>query len=109
MTNIGEQDGEKLREYRKEVESVARECIRQAREYDEDLSDVIHENVDGHQFIIYTAMAMDVIRYSDQDGPDLANDMGGLETDDPMFYEKLAFLCMRADVEEQIAQMRVER
>jgi len=55
------------REYWDEVESLATECVRLSQENDSDLSDEIHEMVDGHQWVIYTAYNYDVLKRTEAD------------------------------------------
>jgi len=43
-----------LSDYRDEIEGLARDARIEAREYNREIADVIHEMVDGHSWIIYS-------------------------------------------------------
>ena len=104
--------------YWKEVllatKSLAREAMEQTdgdREVAEDLinDSMLHEYVDGHQWIIYNGYNLDVIKFSDNAdyyvdnfGVDCAgeelktNGLSGLHT-------AIAFWCMYADIRDRIS------
>lgn len=85
------------REYWNEIASIA-ECVTaEAREYGSDAYDVLHETLDGHEFVIYTRKAQEVIAWSPND--DAFRDMG-VECGDnsPMFWSRVAYCAMRQDV-----------
>ena len=102
------------KEIQSSAESLAREAMEQNDFDKEAASDAIfdtmlHEYVDGHQWIIYMAYNLDVIEYSDnQDyyidnfGADCAcyelktNGISGLHT-------AIAFWCMYADIADRIS------
>lgn len=102
---------DRLREdYYSDVRSMAEDVLAQVldEETDEDsareaLDERIHETVDGSQWIIYTARAMDVLRVSDSDGA-YFEDFGdeGAVSRDGIEWSKLAFCAMRSDVSELV-------
>ena len=51
-------------EYREEVCRIAQDVIEEASEYGQDVHDVVHETVDGHQWVIYYAYNDDVIKHT---------------------------------------------
>jgi hypothetical protein len=40
-------------EYWAEIESLAKQVTEEAREHNRDISDVLHETIDGHSWVIY--------------------------------------------------------
>lgn len=60
-------------EYWKEVASLAKQVTKEARELDEDIYDVLHETIDSHQWVIYTAYNFDVLRHSPNDDYSFVN------------------------------------
>jgi hypothetical protein len=94
-------------EYYTDVKDMARELVKSCREgeiEDQDaLQDRIHEDVDGSQWVIYTARAQVVMLVSDNDGagPDECG-AGGFEWKDGVPWSQLAYFAMRADLVEQI-------
>ncbi len=113
-------------EYNKEIESIAYTLIEEAMEYsrennsDYDFEDhkecaleyinesSLHQTVDSHQWIIYTAYALDVIQYSRNDEYMMDNFKaealesalkdGGLNG----LHTAIAFWCMYADIQESL-------
>ena len=69
----------------------------------ERLLDYVHETLDGHHDVIYTACAMDVIRYSENDGAAL-DDFGtdGLLENGAINWSRLAYCAMEADLMVQL-------
>jgi hypothetical protein len=68
-----------------------------------DLETRIHEDCDGARCVIYTAAAMDVLRYSDNDNA-YADDFGdeGLVRDGSINWSGMAYAAFRADIVEQL-------
>lgn len=54
-------------EYWTEIEAIAISVTKEAREQDRDISDVLHEALDGHQWVIYTYYNFDVCKHSPND------------------------------------------
>jgi hypothetical protein len=96
-------------EYNAEIESIAREAREQEAE-GYDLQDAIHELVDGHQWVIYNANHLDVLRYSDNEEAGIEEGLidanaalkeGGLYR----LTAQLAFCAMATDVNEALADL----
>lgn len=69
------------------------------------LWNVVHENVDGSGWIIYTAQHLQVLRYSENDDTgfdEMGSDLLSGADSCGQVYQRLAFFAMRADVEEAI-------
>ena len=72
----------------------------------EALIEYIDESVDGHGRVIYTAQAMDCLRYSDNDGLGIEElGVDGFDWKDGIPWSQLAYFAFRADV---IAQLGAE-
>ncbi len=85
------------KEYFEECRECAKSAIEQAKEYREDIEDVLHEMIDGHEYIIYTHKARLVVAWSEN--PDAYEDeMGERAPTD----EARAFFAMRADVQRYV-------
>ena len=54
-------------EYRQEIKALARSIEEECREYGREAGDVLHETIDGHQWVIYTHHARTVLQMSDND------------------------------------------
>ena len=50
-------------EYNEEIADLAHTVVAEAKEYDRDLSDTLHETIDGHEWVIYTAKAMRIASF----------------------------------------------
>lgn len=94
--------------YWAEVEALAKSCIAEAKRYDRELSDVIWETCDGHQWVIYTYYQHQVLqhcrtgvaeRFSDMGGPDLSKGW-----DDVVM--QAAFLALEGDVSERAQELQ---
>jgi hypothetical protein len=87
--------------YHDECRACARAVLDEAKQYKRDESDVLHETIDGHEFIIYTAKAQLVIAlsgYSDA----YEDEMGERAPSD----EVRAYYAMCADVREYMEALR---
>ena len=60
-------------EYQKEVQELAESIKTECREYGRDVSDALHETIDGHQWVIYTYFNFQVLQHSENDGYALEN------------------------------------
>ena len=87
------------REYYEEVSSLAKEIVKDAKERDEDVSDVMHEWVDGHEWIIYTYKAKYVCMASRNDDA-YEEHFGHLESQKVEDSAK-AYCAMEQDIWEQ--------
>jgi len=71
----------------------------QLDEWRERLSDMLHETIDGHQWIIYTSYNYDVMRFSDNEG--YAVSEFGAESvidDGALIVSAIAFWALHQDV-----------
>ena len=84
------------REYYEEVSSLAKEIVKDAKERDDDVSDVMHEWVDGHEWIIYTYKAKFVCLASRHEDADL-DQIGERES-----VESQAYFAMCQDIYDNI-------
>ena len=105
------------REYWAEVSSLAESIQEETRddmdgvfdcdwtrdEYEEALRERLHETIDGHQWVIYTAYNYEVLRHSDNDGY-MVEEFGAdnLAPDGVLNTNALAFWALYADVSEYI-------
>lgn len=95
-------------EYREEVCRIAQDVIEEASEYGQDVHDVVHETVDGHQWIIYYAYNEDVLKHADN--PDAWEDcynnegIGQVVVDQGMQGARAvqAYFALSRDVNEQV-------
>jgi len=71
-------------EYNEEIADLARTIVSEAREYDQDLNDTLHETIDGHEWVIYTAKARSLA--SLMGNPDAWKEFGGEFTDELRAY-----------------------
>lgn len=90
-------------EYDNEVGAIARNVRDEVRVYGGDASDRIFEAVDSHQWIIYTAYYLDVLKYTSD--ADYAQDNGLIDADALMkeggldrLHQVCAFYAMENDV-----------
>lgn len=85
-------------DYDQEVHDLAISCVDEARKWDRDISDVVHETIDNHQWITWYVYQPQVIALSDH--PDAAWEEGLMEGvrsyDDTMITA--AYCALRADV-----------
>ena len=89
-------------EYAEEITALARSLEEQCQESGSDVSDVLHEMIDGHQWVIYTHLAREVLLHSDNDceifdvvGPVEVSDWGTL-------FSQAAYFAMVSDVSGEI-------
>lgn len=88
------------REYWEEIESLAREITREARDEDRDIYDVLHETIDGHQWIIYTRFHAEVLQHTANDSAMWDEGLNeGINSHDE-YMMRAAFCAMLADVRE---------
>ena len=112
-------------EYREEIEGIAAniacEAVQTARNDDQYLEQdevkeaaeelindsMLHETIDGHEWIIYNGYNLDVIKHRDNDDY-MADNFGGdalaesLKSGLSTLHCNIAFWCMYADVQECI-------
>ena len=125
MSELSSQD------YWKEVQDLARNMLSETWEWIEDKADydrdelieetlervndtVLHETVDGHQWVIYYSYNLDVIKHSNNEdyyndnfgAESLAHSLseGGLDT----LHCHIAFWCLYADIQDMIGTVQDE-
>lgn len=86
------------KEYWAEINEIAANARREAKDQGMDLYDYLHETIDGHQFVIYTYKARHVLQYSSHEdaifeelGDQTVESMSGI-------YTPAAYFAMLADV-----------
>ncbi len=86
-------------EYWKEIERLAIDVTQQSREYNSDLYETLHETIDGHEWVIYTAKHYQVLGISPNDGA-YAEDFGseGMVVDGVLNTASLTYAAMHRDV-----------
>lgn len=106
-------------EYYQQIKAIASELVDEAfSEYHdvdniEDAEELIndsllHETIDGHQWVIYNGYNVDVMRYSDNEDYYIDNfgaeDAGTILQDRGLsgLHNVIAYWCMYADVQEQL-------
>ena len=93
------------RDYWNQVESIARDVTSEARADGDDLYDRLHETIDGHEWVIYTYKAQQIIAHSQNDG---AIEELGIEcaiTDGCLNWSAIAYCAFEADVREQLGDV----
>ena len=102
----------KTYEYQIEVQSIAETVIDEVMEHGGELSDLVHENVDGHEWIIYTAYHQQIIdncsyndAYLDCYGHE---DLGRIMTEQGLdaVIQTRAFFALDHDVREAVEELR---
>lgn len=91
--------------YLNEIESIAEQVREAVAEDDMDESDAVFEWVDSHQWIIYYAHNLDVLRHSREDPQEwrhLAEDGAGWRD----VIQAMAFDAMRGDVRAELNRRR---
>jgi hypothetical protein len=91
-------------EYWAEVAEVAETVTQEARDDEREISEVLWEAIDSHQFVIYTAQAQALLAISPNDGA-MVEDFGadGVVKDGSLNWSGLAYCAMEADVREHSA------
>ena len=51
-------------EYYQEINNIVQACIEESKEFDREFDEVLHEAIDGHQWVIYTHFNRQVLQYS---------------------------------------------
>ena len=91
-------------EYHKEIEALAEEAAKRIRA-GEDQGDVVHELVDGHQWVIYTARNYEVMAQSPVDAFDAYKDDFGENLPSSAVG---AYICMEHDVNDRLSRMDLD-
>jgi hypothetical protein len=91
-------------EYHQEIESLAKEAAARIKAGD-DQGDVVHELVDGHQWVIYTSHNYEVMSQSPTDPWEASDEVFGTP---PTSAAVAAFLCMEADLNDRLSRMDLD-
>ena len=67
------------KQYQQEVEALAEQISSESLKYDRDICEVLHETIDGHQWVIYYAYHDDVLKHSEQDAEEIMASNFGTE------------------------------
>jgi hypothetical protein len=87
-------------DYWDEIESLAREVTREAREYQRDISEVLHETLGDHQWVVYYRFNPLVLAYSDNSAYGLSEGLISTKIRDHDEYQgQAAYWAMYADVQ----------
>lgn len=93
-------DSPTYHEYWSQVESIAKDVTTEAREQDRDITEVLWEWIDGHEYIIYYSKSHAVMRHTSNE--DAYQDNFGVEGFAGKGYDQIATLyaygAMEADV-----------
>lgn len=92
-----------LSEYSKEVSALAEAIAKEAVEYNRDVSDVLHETIDGHRWVIYTAYHFDVLQHSPNDGA-YFDEIGPI-TLTSLDLAPIVYVALAADVRAELPEM----
>ena len=99
------------REYYVEIRSIAEEAIKAEREENADIQEWLHETIDGHQWVIYTARNLEVLSISSNSEAGVDEGLvdanaaikeGGMAR----LYAQLAYCAIDADVQEALGALR---
>lgn len=86
-------------EHHEECRSLAREAHKESKARGEDIHDILHEMIDGHEWIIYTWKAQRVLWLSDN------SDAMHEETGERGTWEQMAYFALVADVRSYLDAM----
>jgi hypothetical protein len=94
-------------EYWSEVRSIAESVKQDVRENEGDVSDAVHEAIDGHQWVIYTGYNLDVLKHCSDESAGIDEGLidanaalaeGGLSK----LAAQLAYCAMERDVYDEL-------
>ena len=85
-------------EYWDEIESLAVEITREAREDNRDIHDVLHETIDGHQWVIYCRFNAWVLAHSSNESAMWDEGLQDGITSHDEYMTRAAYCAMLADV-----------
>ena len=87
------------REYWDEIQELAKSIPKEAKEHDRDLYEVMHETIDGHQYVIYTYQSKAVLLHTRNDHA-YEDNFGseGVTRDGRVSFEVMAYCAMEQDV-----------
>ena len=88
-------------EYWNEVGNLARQITEEARERTEEIEDVLHETLDDHEWVIYTAHNFEVLYHcSDENAGVEEFGPEGVIQDNTISWAILAYAALAKDVRE---------
>jgi len=91
-------------QYWREVSSLAKNIAKEAKDEDRDISDVLHETIDGHQWVIYTWAYPWVLMHSRSEDA-LFEEQGSIETSSYSdIMQKMTYYALYQDVSNEIAE-----
>jgi hypothetical protein len=108
ISNIA--DGIAEREYRDTVQGIVEDLKRAIKDKEiedsDGVHDWLHDTIDGHHDVIYTACAQEIVRQSRNDGAyfDQFGDEGAVK-DGAINWSALAYCALEADVMEEIGDI----
>jgi len=94
-------------DYWSEIRSIAENVKQDVRENEGDVSDAVHEAIDGHQWVIYTGYNLDVLKHCSDEGAGIDEGLidanaalaeGGLSK----LTAQLAYCAMERDVYDEL-------
>jgi hypothetical protein len=89
-------------EYFSEVNAIAENIVRECEGDEDACTDRVHEDVDGHRWIIYTYYNLQVLTHSSHEDA-YFEDFGALSADSfSDAVQKMAFAAMHSDVQDAI-------
>jgi hypothetical protein len=92
-------------EYYAEIRALAQEARQRSYEDGQDIQEVVHELVDGHQWVIYTHYGLQVLQYSRHENA-YFDTFGPLTADTfCSVMAKLTYAAMEADVQETLSEI----
>jgi hypothetical protein len=87
-------------EYWDEIGSIAREVTKEAREYDRDITEVLHEIINDHKWVIYYRNNGFVLSHSENSSYGLNEGLISTVKDHDEYMTQAAYWAMYADVSE---------
>ena len=95
--------------YWTEIESLAKEAIKEAKEYDIDLTDLVHEAVDNHTWNIYNSYHLSILQHSDNEDAGaefLPDQIQAGQSDWHEIVATMVFFALRADVLDKVNKLK---
>lgn len=93
-----------LSQYANECSDIARDIVDECQGDEERIQDRLHETIDGHQWIIYTYYALQILSHTKNDDA-YFDDFGPLTADGfSDAVTKMAFAAFMRDVQEDIPE-----
>lgn len=100
-------------EYDEEVESTAETIVDAIEEYPEDYGDdpwkCIHEDVGGHEWVIYTSYHLDILEHAEAEPEEWQAYVEDGETNHRKVLEAMAYTSFRQDVAHEVFDLAEER